>query len=445
MKVMIVGGGVSGLAAAFEALKRGHEVTLCEPHEIGGMIATRHVEGFTLEDGPNVLLERATIAQLIDEIGLRDRVLYPSVQPYEQYVWYRGRPHLVPKTIPQFLKSSLFSKSRKVVLPFSLVRPSLLTSPDEDESVLTFFSRLLGEHSTYAVLDPVLKGIYGGDVSKLSARTLFPKLWEAGKEGGSLFSYMRSKGSAGTPKVFTIKGGIATLTQAMWEKLKDKVCLVRAPATSIVALAQQGEGRYRLTWGDGSTVDADRVIVSLSGNRLAAILEGLHSKVAQAVGSVEYASLAMAHVAVPDAEITLRKAFGVLFPGGMKGHLLGVMFKSIVFPDVAPPGRQLLSVVVGGAQAKGFRPSEQELQSSVPELVREHLGVRAPMQWLGARVWCGAIPQLQVGHHRVVEAIDDFERAVPGVAVCGVDRGGVGVSDRIAAGIAAVARVVESS
>lgn len=441
MNVVVIGGGVSGLAAAFEAVKGGHTVTLCEPSEIGGMIATRKVDGFTLEDGPNVLLERAIISELVDELGLRERVMYPAIEPYEQYVWNNGKPHLVPKTVPQFLRSELFSTARKLTVPINLFRRSALRTDKDDESVLSFFSRIIGERSTLAVLDPVLKGIYGGEVTELSARTLFPQLWEAGKRGTSLLGYMRAKGAGGAPKVFTFRGGIQSLTEALWGRVQGVVGVVRSP---VVALARQSEGRYLLQCEDGSSLVADRVIVTVAGGRLARIVDGIAPELSRVVGKVEYASLAMAHLAVPDREVDLRKAFGVLFPGGMKDHLLGVMFKSIVFPDVAPQGQQLLSVVVGGAQAKGFRPSDEDLQRVVPSLVREFLGVRAPMRWLGARVWTGAIPQLKVGHYSVIGIIDSFEKSFPGVAVCGVDRGGVGVSDRIGAGISAVRRVVNN-
>ncbi len=439
--IAVIGAGISGLAAAYEALERGYKVILFEAGVVGGMVQSRTKDGFTLEDGPNVVIERPELSRFINLLGLRGEVVYPSFEPYEQYVWWNGKPHLVPKSLVQLLSSDLFSTRLKFMLPFRLFRKRLLRSSQEDESVLAFFSRLLGNDTTKALLDPVLKGIYGGEVAELSARTLFPKLWEAAQGGASLIQYLSSRKGGGTPKVLTFRGGIQTLTDSLWGALEARVLLVR---DRVVGIIQHEQGGFQITTAQGGNYTCHNVLLTPAGKCLASLVQSLAENVSKNLSEMQYASLAMCHVGVRDDVVKLRKAFGVLFPGGMKHHLLGVMYKSIIFPGTAPPGRQLLSVVFGGAQAGDFSPNEEELWEAVQDILHEYFQTGpegADLSWLGARVWKEAIPQLSVGHHKKVAELDALERERPGLVVCGVDRGGVGISDRIRAGISAVERL----
>lgn len=440
--IAVIGAGISGMAAAYEALENGYKVLVFESGAVGGMVQSRTQGGFTLEDGPNVIIERAELSRFIELLGLRGEVTYPSVDPYEQYVWWNGRPHLVPKGLLPLLSSQLFSTQLKLALPFRLFRKGILQSTSDDESVLSFFSRLLGGETTKALLDPVLKGIYGGEVTELSARTLFPKLWDAAQQGFSLVQYLKSRKGSGTPKVLTFKGGIQTLTDSLWKRIEPRVTVVR---DRVVEISQQEQFSFQITTAQGGNYSCPNVVLSPAGKRLASLIGPLSESVSNMLSEIQYASLAMCHVDVRDDAVKLRKAFGVLFPGGMKHHLLGVMYKSIIFPDTAPMGRQLLSIVFGGAQAGDFNPAEKELQAGVHDILQEYFKTSpndADLHWLGARVWKEAIPQLSVGHHKKIAQIDALETERRGLVICGVDRGGVGVADRITAGVTAIKRLV---
>jgi oxygen-dependent protoporphyrinogen oxidase len=114
----------------------------------------------------------------------------------------------------------------------------------------------------------------------------------------------------------------------------------------------------------------------------------------------------------------------------MPEDLLGVMFNSLIFPHVAPSKYHVLTVVLGGAQAKERVYNEQELRTRVPALLRQLLGIK-DAEWLLMTQWPKAIPQLVVGHHKLVAQLDQCEKQFPGIVFAGIDRGGVGVSDRI--------------
>jgi oxygen-dependent protoporphyrinogen oxidase len=180
----------------------------------------------------------------------------------------------------------------------------------------------------------------------------------------------------------------------------------------------------------GRQVEADGVIVTVAGQRLSPIVPGLSEELADALLNTRYATLNVAHLHVPRSEPLIPAAFGVLFPGGMPEDLLGVMFNSLIFPHVAPSDKHILTVVLGGAQAGARVFEEAKLRSKIPVLLKQLLNI-SNANWIAMRQWPTAIPQLEVGHHNLVAKLDQCEHEFPGLVFAGVDRGGVGVSDRI--------------
>lgn len=437
MTAAVIGGGIAGLTAAYKLVKLGERPYLIEPHDPpGGMVASSLVNGFTVEKGPNVLVERPDIKALLAELKLTGEVVYPSVNPYGQYVWFRDRARKVPTGIWEFLTSPLFTLETKLTIPFNLFRRGVLPSALEDCSVARFFRELLSAHTTRNLLDPVLKGIYGGDVDLLSARTLFPNLWNAAQRRESIFSYMRAKrragreggsGGGGKPPIMVLRSGIASITGALWRDLEPHVMRVRARARRV---HPAGDKRYRVALEGGGEIEADGCILAVAGANLASLVESLDEALALELAAIRYASLCVVNLSVPITERLIPKAFGVLFPGGMPLNLLGVMFNSQIFPHVAPPGAHLITVVLGGAQMEERSFNEVELREKLPALLDSFLGIKRAT-WLAKTEWNGAIPQLVVGHHQIVSALDRFEVNNPGLVCIGVDRGGVGVSDRI--------------
>jgi oxygen-dependent protoporphyrinogen oxidase len=426
MAPVVIGAGITGLVAAFEMVKRGERPLIIEPGRVGGMIRSLTHEGFTLEAGPNVIVERPDLAALLKELGLTSAIRYPIVKNYGQYVWARDKVRKVPAGLRELVSSPLFSLGTKLSLPFKLLKPGLLRPHGEDTSVLEFFSPLLGERTTKEMLDPVLKGIYGGDVEKLSARTIFPGLWKAAVEGLSLLGYMKSRPKGGKPSVLVIEGGIETLVRALLERLENEGVEIKRCAVEAIQKTASG---FSLACSDGSEVQTDQCVVTLAGDKLSALMPPLDAKLAARLQTMRYASLGVVHASVPRTEQLISNAFGVLFPAGMPDDLLGVMFNSLLFPHVAPPDRHILTLIVGGAQATG-RPDETRLRQTLPELMRSLLGING-FEWIKLTEWNNAIPQLVVGHHQVVAACDECERNNPGMVLAGVQRGGVGVSDRI--------------
>lgn len=427
MKTAVIGGGIAGLTAAYELVKKGETPLLIEPGPLGGMIRSEVIEGFTLEQGPNVLVERPDMKALIGELGLEGEVRYPSVNPYGQFVWWRNQAMKVPAGLYEFLVTPLIPLKTKILLPIRLCTPGLLTPRRDDLTILEFLTPLLGERAVRDILDPVLKGIYGGDVEQLSARSIFPGLWASACEGLSLIGYMRRRPKGGKPSIMVVEGGIQRVVDTLWQRLEARV---ERSSVRVESIQRREAFGFRLLCSDGSTLDVDRVVITPAGARLASMIETLDSELAAKLHGMQYASLSVVHLSVPKQEKLLKDAFGVLFNAGMPEDLLGVMFNSQIFPHMAPPDKNMLTVMVGGAQAKDRESREEVLRERLPMLIERFLNVSG-VAWIKFTRWAAAIPQLKVGHYRVVEALDRVESANPGIVFAGVDRGGVGVSDRI--------------
>jgi oxygen-dependent protoporphyrinogen oxidase len=427
MTAAVLGGGIAGLTAAYELVKAGERPYLIEPGPIGGMIRSISHDGFTLEAGPNVLVERPDLKTLLEELDLLGEACYPQIPQYGQYVWYRGRACKVPSGPLPLVGTPLFSLGAKLMLPLKVLLPGILPWSRPDCSVFDFFSPLIGIRAVNALLDPVLKGIYGGDVSELSARTLFPGLWQAAREGRSIVGYMRSRSGGGKPPILVMRGGIQTLADRLWQKIEQHVTLVPRKVERIVPTAGK---RYTLMLAGAAPIEVDGCVVTTAGPQSAPLVGYFGEELSDALVNLRRAGLVVVHLKVPRSEPLIPGAFGVLFPGGMPEDLLGVMFNSMLFPHMAPKDSHLLTVVLGGAQA-GERSYDQALlRSRIPQLLQSLLGIK-DITWLSMTEWPAAIPQFVVGHHMVVERLDECERAHPGIVFAGVDRGGVGVSDRI--------------
>lgn len=427
MTAAIIGGGIAGLTAAYDLVRAGERPILIEPGRIGGMITSIASEGFTLEAGPNVLVERSEMSELLAELGLTSSVRYPSVEKYGQYVWYNDRPVKVPAGLGEFLACPLFSLLTKISLPLKLVVPGVLPSGARDVSVEAFFAPLLGTRAARHLLDPVLKGIYGGDVEDLSARSLFSGLWGAAQEKRSVFGYMMGRRGRGKPPIMVLRGGIQSLADRLWDAVATHVELVAAKAERLTPL---DGGRFRVSLSDGRHLEVDGCIVTSAGKKAASLLYFLDEQLSGTLGAARYASLQVAHVSVARSERLIPGAFGILFPRGMPLHLLGCMFNSQIFPEVAPADKHLVTVVLGGAQAGQSLASVDAVREELPTVLRRFLGVRT-IEWHHFTEWPEAIPQLSVGHYTLVEGLDRLEREHPGIVIASVDRGGVGVSDRI--------------
>lgn len=418
----MIGAGVTGLSCAHYLSRRGLSAVLLDPSPVGGMARTVQRDGFTLELGPNVMVEKPDMMELIDGLGLSDSVVRRT-RPHRQQVWYRGAPVFVPRSPFQALRSPLVSIPDKLRFPVRLVRRSKLPA---DLDIDTFLGNIVGRSAVERIVEPVLGGIFGGKPAELSARMAFPEMWGALSEGRSPLEVMKERRARPRRRIFVLSGGVGSLISALERAVLRTGATLRPESAS--GLRRQ-DGIWEVSTSSGSTLRTRAVFVTTSGPASAPLLAPLAPALARRLGELRYAGIAVVHCSVSDPGHLPSDTFGVLFSRA-PSRLLGVMYNSSIFPHVAPPGKALLTVSFGGADSGALLArSDAEIEALAESELSARLGVSArPM--LVTR-WARAIPQLPAGHHEMAGMMADLEREHPGLFLLGTDKGGVGVPDRV--------------
>ncbi len=420
---------MTGLFAAYRALQRGHKVTLFEPGSIGGLVRSQALAGFTLEQGPNVFLEKPCLAALLQELELTSHRRYPLSTHYRQMVWYQGKAQVVPKSPRALLQSPFFGWADKLLLLPRMLWPGMLKPEQEDLSIGSFLQPLVGASAVQHLVNPAFKGIFGGDIFKLSARSVFPEWWKVAVAGGSALQYMKTKKKA---PVFVLEGGLQTLVDALWRRIRSGVELRKE---ALVELHYNSDPQFVLR-GQTTSLEAQRVLVCTSGPSSAGFVAGVDPELARNLDALSYASIIVVHLSAPSTLVGAvpggipENCFGVLFPD-QAAPLLGVMFNTQLFPHLAPAGKQLLTVCLGGTQSAALCVEpDASLYALAQQQLLEKLGI-GQLEPLAVRRWPRAIPQLVLGHHHLDQQLAACEARFPGLEFLGVDRGGVGVPDRL--------------
>ncbi len=442
--IAVLGGGITGLAAAHRLTTLGHRVQVFEQgRQLGGVIRTELAGGWLIEAGPNSFQESAPeITVLLDELGLdRDRV-EASPAARNRYLVRGGRLVPLPMSPPAFLGSPLFSfpaKLRVLAELFSRRR----TRPS-DLSLGDFLRSHFGRELVDYAIQPFVSGIYAGDPEMLSTRYAFPKLWELERTHGSLLRGQlararvnRAQGTPSLPKIISFRRGLQTLPDAL---------AARLPAGSVTLSARveriAGGSHWSVTWHDGRgshTEIFDAVVAALPAAALARLpvgaagerpLAGLESVVAPPVSTL-FLGFRRDQVTHP------LDGFGVLVPALEKRAMLGVLFSSTLFPGRAPEGHVALTVMIGGSLQPDLAslPPDQ-LWAAVRHDLRDLLGVSGEPVFLRHTFWPHAIPQYNLGHDRHLAAMASCEQANPGLFTGGNVRGGIALSDCLRAGLA---------
>ena len=224
-KIGIIGGGISGLTAAFLLKGKGFGVTLFEKSaRVGGNIQTVKIENFLIEYAPNSLLKSPRLVDLIKDLNLESKVLAANPSNKKRYVLQNGKLKSLPMSVLKMATDDYFSLRARLRL---LKEPFVRTKSPENESVAAFFERRLGREIVERAADPFIAGIYAGNPENLSVRAAFPRLYELEKSHGSLFvGSLRSKTEKADkdfPRTFSFENGVQTLTDRLAENLGESV------------------------------------------------------------------------------------------------------------------------------------------------------------------------------------------------------------------------------
>ena len=445
--VVVVGGGMAGLAAAWELQRRGASFVLIEAgRRPGGVVRTERVDGFTLDAGPDSLLvQKPAAIELCRELGLGDRLL-PTLEPRAAYVLRGGLRPIpeasvlgIPTAAAPWLRSRLLSPAGRMRLAADLVLPR---GGGADESVGSFFRRRFGREAVEYIADPLLAGIHAGDVDRLSMPALFPRLVEAERVCGSVIRALRQRRRT-TPRpaggLFrSLPGGIEEMAAALARALPPAAVRCR---TRAVALG--GPSPYTVRLSAGAPISARRVILATPAHVTATLVRPLDGRLAALCSEIPYTSTATVLLAYPRAAVR-RQPRGSGFVVPRRERAVPLMAGSWVtskWPARAPEGQVLLRGFLGGVRDPHVDGrSDDELIDRTHTTFARLLGLDRRPHLARVYRWERANPQHNVGHLARVAAIEARLGRCPGLFVTGAGFRGVGIPDCVADGRATARR-----
>ena len=450
VEVAVVGGGISGLAAAWELHARRVPCVLFERSaRPGGVVRTDRIGGFTIDGGPDALLvEKPAAVELCRELGLGGRLI-PTKTPRTAFVLRAGRLHALPAAsapgIPTGLRPlaayRLLSAPGRVRMALERFLPGPPPGAPEDESIASFFRRRFGREAVDYVAEPLLAGIYAGDVERLSMRTLFPRLVEAEQRHGSVlraFAAERAARPAADGPFRSLRGGVGELAAALAGALAPAALRTGAGVETIA-----GRGPYRLTLATGERVSAQRIVLAVPAHAAAGLLRPLDPELSALCDGIPCTSTAV--VALGYARPAVRHALrgsGFVVPRAERGvSLLAGTWVSSKWPHRTPRGHVLLRGFLGGARDGAvLARTDAELIDAAHRDFAKLLGVSGAPVIARVYRWPRSNPQHEVGHLARMAAIDARLERLPGLHLIGAGFRGVGLPACVAHGRAAGAR-----
>lgn len=472
-RIAVVGGGLSGLAAANRLLEisresgRAIDLHVFESGDhLGGLVGTVERDGYLIDTGADSFITNKPAAiALCRRLGLEDRLQATDARFRGALVLKDGRPYptpdgfqlLSPTSMWPVLRSPILSWRGKLRLAAEFFVPRK-TTPDE-ESLAAFVRRRFGAEVLDRLVQPLVGGIYTSDPEKLSLAATLPRFIEQEQQFGSLIRAAtaarsdgetdRTSGGARYGLFAGLRGGMRDLVEALRQSLTAQSTVRTSVSVRRCAAnpeANSTRGRYVLEFAEGEPETFDGVILTPAAYRVADLIESTDAALAARLRSIEYASSAIVVTGHALAKVAHPlDSFGLVIPHRERRRILAVSFSSRKFPNRAPEGRVLLRTFVGGAlQPELFDLDDPALVGLVRDELQATLGVRGEPDFALVVRYPRAMPQFHLGHLDLVANIERLTAAHPGLAIAGHSYHGVGIPDAIHSGEQAAEKVFSS-
>ncbi len=471
-QVAIIGGGITGLAAAYAFQERSHaedmeaRYSLFEASpRLGGKILTEKQDGFVIEGGPDsVFQQKPWAAELAQALGLEPELIGANPDHRQVYVVNRGRltplPDgvmlIVPTRFIPFIKSPLISWSGKIRMGLEFLIPP--RHGDEDESIGSFVQRRLGREALEKIAEPLMSGIHVSDPETQSLLSTFPRFRALEKNYGGLIRGMlaqrRATGSHGKngrdpgdpawkrSAFITFTGGMSRLVEALAASLTGGALVTSNPVVDIQPIP---DGGYELRMADGETTLADAVILTTPAYVSARLVSRFAPRLAHALESIRYVSTATVSLAYRKADLPRPlEGSGFIVPRGEKRSISACTWSSSKFSNRSPEDSILLRCFVGGpGHEELVEYDDSRLVSQARGELADLMGLKATPLLAKVYRWIKANPQYDVGHLERVSQMHASCAKIPGLFLAGSAFEGVGIPDCIHQGQQAAEKVLD--
>jgi len=447
----IIGAGVSGLSAAFHLKKLlpACQITIFESAaRAGGLIATEHAGHNTiLEHGPDAILaNQHGFRQLLSELGLEREIIAPNARYRGAYVVHNGELQripqgfrmLAPTKIAPFLTSDVLSRRARLR---ALIEPWIArTTPHdsaEDQSIESFVVQRFGREMLESLVEPMIRGVYGGDPKRLSLRSTLPDIWSLRQQNKSVLrafnqaQHASDGGGARYGLFVSFKAGMQTLVDALLSAVRAEIHY-----NTTVESVIRAHGQWQLSTHQGADFSVDGLVVALPAFRAAQLLQNQDPELAATLGSIAYGSLSALTYVVSRSQVEHPlDGFGFVVPSSERLDVVASTWSSVKFEGRAPSGLEIIRTFTESPSA---HLGEQGYADVLEQAIRPALSQLIKLQGtpLITRVhrYERAMPRYELGHHARVTRIFDRARTLPGFALAGNAYFGVGIPAAIETG-----------
>ena len=475
-RIVIIGGGISGLAAAHRVLELTTklrlpvQLTLLEAsNKLGGTVQTTSRDGFLIERGPDSFIsEKPECLDLVKRLGIEFRLIETNSAHRRSFIVKGSRlipmpagfNLLAPSQIWPFLTSDILSFAGKARLALDLLLPRRAINGNTDESLADFVRRRLGHEALERIAQPMIAGIYTADPETLSLKATMPRFLEMEQQSRSLMLALKKKGSEAASETQGARYGLFLSFDSGMQVLTDELARhisksnknphessirLNTVAESLAMDASSDYPKWKIQIGN-EILTADAVCLALPAFVCARLLRSIDESLASELASIPYASTATINLGYKREDIRRPlDGFGFVVPFVEKRTVMACTFSSVKFADRAPDGRALLRAFVGGAlQGELLSLSDEEMIQRVRDDLRDLLGVKATPLFSEVSRWENSMPQYLLGHLDRVAKINSRLNNLPGLELAGNAYSGVGIPDCIRSGESAANRLIDS-
>lgn len=424
-RVVVIGGGISGLTCAYRLKRLGADVKLFESSgHAGGLIGSVEQDGFLFERGPQSFQGTTPLLDLIRELGIEAELLEADPAA-PRYVLRNGRLQKIPMSPPALIGSSLLgigSRWKIVSEPFRNTTP-----PGHEESVAEFVRRKFGHEILEYLVSPFVSGVYAGDPEQLSLRAAFPSLEEWEKQFGSVVrGAMKSRPANGekkkAPPLCSFRRGLSTLTETLASELGGSLRAgVRVEKLSAFQSGRAGLEIHVVENGGHEAIQSDAVILATPAYTSAQLIAPQSSQIAQLLSGIPYAPVAVVAAGYYAKQFSEPPdGFGFLIPRKEKMRTLGTVWNSSLFAGRAPESCVLMTSFLGGATDPALVQKPEDEIASIANSENRHIlqingAPIASVTWKHEK----ALPQYNLGHGHIIESLCEAQSGLPGVFFCG--------------------------